>query len=285
MPELPEVETVRLGLQPVLAGERIVAARVNRKDLRFAFPERFAERLTGARVLRLDRRAKYILAPLDTAETWIIHLGMTGRFVIDDSEAAPGRFAHPASLDAKHGHVVIDLENGRRLTFHDARRFGSMDLVADADLPTYPPLALLGPEPLGPAFTAAYLLRRFAGRKPAVKVLLLDQRIVAGLGNIYVSEALHRAGIDPATSAGALKLPRLRRLVDAVRVVLEEAIEAGGSTLRDYARVGGEPGHFQHAFRVYGREGEPCLKPGCRGTIVRQVQGGRSTFSCPQCQR
>ena len=287
MPELPEVETVRRGLEPVLAGARLAKVRVNRADLRFAFPERFAERLQGARVLRLDRRGKYILAPLDRGETWIIHLGMTGRFriVLPSGVLDPGGFAHVASVAEPHAHVEIETDKGARLTFFDARRFGSMDLVADGDLTTYAPLAAMGPEPLSDDFDADYLLARFAGRRQAVKTLLLDQSIVAGLGNIYVCEALYRARIDPSTPAGGLSRARLKRLVLAVRAVLEAAISAGGSTLRDYAQVGGEPGLFQHAFQVYGREGEPCETRGCRGVIARQVQGGRSTFFCPRCQR
>lgn len=295
MPELPEVETVRRGLEPVLVGARLTAVDQRRPDLRFPLPERFAARLQGAAVEAVNRRAKYLLMPLSTGETWVTHLGMTGRFAIDTrverghdggGEAdAPGRFHNRAPVEERHAHLVLDTDRGDRVVFFDARRFGYMGLIPTAELAAHPWFEGLGPEPLGEGFSAAHLLRRFAGRIQAVKTALLDQRIVAGLGNIYVSEALHRAGIAPDTPAGRLSLPRLRRLVDAVRAVLEEAIEAGGSTLRDFANAEGELGYFQHRFRVYDREGAACTKPGCRGHVVRTVQGGRSTYACSACQR
>lgn len=287
MPELPEVETVRRGLEPALTGARLAKVEQRRPDLRFPFPDAFAARLTGARVEAVNRRAKYLLIPLDTDETWVTHLGMTGRFVVErlGDAAAPGRFHNAAPVEDKHAHLVVTTDRDARVTFFDARRFGYMGLIPSAELETHSWFAGLGPEPLGPEFTAAHLLRRFAGRVQAVKTLLLDQRIVAGLGNIYVSEALHRSGIAPETPGGRLALPRLKKLVVAVRAVLEEAIEAGGSTLRDFAGAEGDLGYFQYRFRVYDRAEQPCPKPRCRGVVRRTVQGGRSTFACPVCQR
>ncbi len=288
MPELPEVETVRRGLAPHLDGARLAHVEQRRPDLRFPLPPRFAERLTGARVGALARRAKYLLAPLDTGETLVAHLGMTGRFTVAEPTGEvvrPGEFVHAAGGSDKHDHLVIETEAGVRVTFNDARRFGYMDLLPSDGLERHAWFAGLGPEPLGDGFSAAHLLRAFTGRSQNVKATLLDQRVVAGLGNIYVCEALHRARIAPETPAGLLALPRLRRLADAVRAVLEEATAAGGSTLRDYRTAGGELGYFQHRFRVYGREGEPCAAPRCRGVVARVVQAGRSTFHCPACQR
>ncbi len=287
MPELPEVETVRRGLQPALEGARLVRVEARRPDLRFPLPDRFAARLRGARVEALARRAKYLLARLDTGETWITHLGMTGRFTVSTGEATatPGVFFHAASADPKHEHVVIETDAGVRIAFNDARRFGYMDLALAGEVEHGRWLGGLGPEPLSAAFDAAHLVRAFTGKRQNVKATLLDQRIVAGLGNIYVCEALHRARIAPATAAGDLRLPRLKRLVAAVREVLEEAIAAGGSTLRDYRNAEGDLGYFQHSFRVYGREESPCLTRGCRGVVERVVQAGRSTFHCPACQR
>jgi formamidopyrimidine-DNA glycosylase len=282
MPELPEVETVRRGLAPHLEGARIVRAVANRPDLRFPLPPRFAHRLTGARVEALERRAKYLLARLDTGETLICHLGMTGRFSV--AGRTPGVFEHAAGGDPKHDHVVIETDRGETVTFNDARRFGYMDLAPTADLARSRWLADVGPEPLGRDFDAAHLARAFQGKRQNVKVSLLDQRIVAGLGNIYVSEALHRARILPSTPAGDLSFARLKGLAKAVRAVLEDAIAAGGSTLRDYRAADGALGYFQHRFRVYGREDEPCLRPRCRGQVARSVQAGRSTFHCPACQ-
>ena len=283
MPELPEVETVRRGLQPSLERARLTRVEQRRPDLRFPLPERFAERLTGARVLRLDRRAKYLLAELDTGETWITHLGMTGRFTV--GTVAPGAFAHAAPTAERHEHLVFETGAGARIGYADARRFGYMGLVPTAQLEDDPWFRGLGPEPLGNAFSAAWLAEAFAGRSQNVKATLLDQRVVAGLGNIYVCEALHRSRISPLTPAGRIGRERLERLAVAVREVLAEAIEAGGSTLRDFANVEGDLGYFQHRFRAYGREGEPCVTPDCRGVVRRIVQAGRSTFYCPVCQR
>ena len=288
MPELPEVETVRRGLAPYLDGARLARVEQRRPDLRFPLPERFAQRLQGARVGALARRAKYLLAPLDTGETLVAHLGMTGRFTVAEPGAAPtqpGDFALAAGGSDKHDHLVLETDAGVRVTFNDARRFGYMDLVPTEGLAAHAWFAALGPEPLGDGFDAAHLARAFSGKAQNVKATLLDQRIVAGLGNIYVCEALHRARIDPVTPAGLLGAPKLRRLAQAVREVLEAAIAAGGSTLRDYRTAGGELGYFQHAFRVYGREGQPCAAPRCRGVVARVVQAGRSTFYCPACQR
>jgi formamidopyrimidine-DNA glycosylase len=286
MPELPEVETVRRGLAPHLEGARLARVDQRRADLRFSLPPNFAARLTGATVIRLDRRAKYLLAPLDTGETWVTHLGMTGRFTVEaDVTTRPGRFHNQIDEAEKHTHLVFETDRGARIGFNDARRFGYMDLIPTKELEDHPWFAGLGPEPLGPDFGPATLAAGFAGRKQSVKVTLLDQRIVAGLGNIYVCEALLRAGLSPTRAAGAVKPAEIKRLAGAVRVVLEEAILAGGSTLRDYRNIEGDLGYFQHSFRVYGREGEPCVKPGCVGTVHRIVQSGRSTFFCPGCQR
>jgi formamidopyrimidine-DNA glycosylase len=286
MPELPEVETVRRGLQPVLEGARLERVEARRPDLRFPLPAGFVQRLTGARIGPLGRRAKYLLAPLDRGDTLVMHLGMTGRFEIEGADRSrPGDFRLAAPADEKHAHVLFETEAGSRITFFDARRFGYMDLIETGRLDEHPWFKGLGPEPLGPEFDAAHLERAFKGRIQNVKATLLDQRVVAGLGNIYVCEALHRARISPTAPAGRLSRRRIAALVAAVKAVLEEAIEAGGSTLRDYARADGELGYFQHAFRAYGREHEPCPTPGCRGVIRRIVQGGRSTFYCPVCQR
>lgn len=283
MPELPEVETVRRGLEPHLSGARLKRVQQNRPDLRFPLPEHFVERLTGARITGLERRAKYLLAPLDTGETLVAHLGMTGRFTIESH--MPGAFNHAAGADPKHTHVVFETEAGTTVSYNDARRFGFMDLIATTSLTQHPWFASMGPEPLGPGFNTAQLARALEGRKQSIKVLLLDQRTVAGLGNIYVCEALNRAGIDPRRDGGDISRARLSKLVEVVREVLTEAVEAGGSTLRDYRSAEGALGYFQHRFRVYGREEEPCPTPGCTGVIKRIVQGGRSTFFCPRCQR
>ncbi|WP_096787103.1 bifunctional DNA-formamidopyrimidine glycosylase/DNA-(apurinic or apyrimidinic site) lyase [Rhodobacter sp. CZR27] len=283
MPELPEVETVRRGLEPVMSGQLIAEARVNRPDLRWPLPPRMAERLTGQRVLGLRRRSKYILADLGGGETLLIHLGMSGRMLI--SGAMIGGFVHDHPAPAKHDHVVLTMETGARVTFNDARRFGAMDLMPTEAAETHPLLAALGPEPLGNAFDEAYLVARLAGRRTPLKAALLDQRVVAGLGNIYVCEVLFRAGLAPDRLAGSLSEPRIAGLVPIIREVLSEAIAAGGSSLRDYRQADGELGYFQHTFRVYGREGLPCVTPGCGGTIGRIVQSGRSSFHCPLCQR
>ena len=283
MPELPEVETVRRGLAPVMEGQAIARADVRRPDLRWPLPQGMAARLTGARVERLGRRSKYLLADLSTGETLIVHLGMSGRMLV--SGARLGAFARDHPPAHAHDHVVLDMKSGARVTFNDARRFGAMDLVATAALDAHWLLRDIGPEPLGNAFHEDYLVARLKRRRMPVKAALLDQRIVAGLGNIYVCEALHRAGIDPRRRAGRIAARRVAALVPVIRAVLEEAIAAGGSSLRDYRRSDGELGYFQHGFRVYGREGMPCPAAGCAGTVRRIVQSGRSTFLCPRCQR
>lgn len=283
MPELPEVETVRRGLEPVMAGQVIAQADVRRPDLRWPLPLRMAERLTGARVTGLRRRSKYILADLDSGETLLIHLGMSGRMLV--SGAMLGQFHQDHPAPARHDHVVLDMASGARITFNDARRFGAMDLMSTATAEAHPLLASLGPEPLGNGFSESYLVSRLKGRNTPVKSALLDQKIIAGLGNIYVCEVLHRAGISPARLAGRISAARVATLVPIIRQVLAEAIEAGGSSLRDYRQADGELGYFQHRFRVYDREGEACSAPGCTGTIGRLVQSGRSSFHCPLCQR
>ncbi|MFZ1340797.1 MAG: bifunctional DNA-formamidopyrimidine glycosylase/DNA-(apurinic or apyrimidinic site) lyase [Paracoccaceae bacterium] len=283
MPELPEVETVRRGLLPVVEGRVIAHAQVNRPDLRWPLPERMAERLTGQRVLALRRRSKYLLADLSSGESLLVHLGMSGRMLV--SGVMLGEFHHDHPAPQKHDHVVLTMDNGARVTFNDARRFGAMDLVETAGAETHPLLSTLGPEPLGNAFDDAYLDAALKGRRTPIKSALLDQHLVAGLGNIYVCEVLFRAGISPRQLAGELPARRAASLVPIIREVLAEAIEAGGSSLRDHRQANGELGYFQHAFRVYDREGQPCSAPGCTGTIARIVQSGRSTFFCPGCQR
>lgn len=283
MPELPEVETVRRGLTPAMSGRRILRAEIRRPDLRWPFPERMKERLTGARIESLGRRSKYLLATLDRGETLIVHLGMSGRMQVDD--AATADFHHPVQNADKHDHVVFEMEGGARVTFNDPRRFGAMDLAETSRLDDHWLLARLGPEPLGNAFDEEHLVAAFRGRRTPVKTALLDQRIVAGLGNIYVCEALHRAGISPHRHAGRIAARRVRGVVPHIRETLLEAIDAGGSSLRDYRQADGELGYFQHAFRVYGREGAPCPTAGCDGTIRRTVQSGRSSFWCATCQR
>lgn len=270
MPELPEVETTVRGLEPVLRGRRLVSVEPRRADLRRAIPADLRQRLTGARVTGLGRRAKYGLIETDRGDTFVFHLGMSGRWRID-----------PAEIGA-HDHLLLETDEGRRLALHDPRRFGSLDLVATADLAAHPPFAAMGPEPLSDAFDGRCLARALAGRSAPIKAMLLDQRIVAGLGNIYACEALHMAGLAPGRAAGRIPLPRLDRLADAVKAVLAAAIDAGGSTLRDYARPSGELGYFAKQWRVYGREGEACR---CGGPIRRRVDSGRSTFFCPRCQR
>lgn len=297
MPELPEVETVRRGLEPALLGRRILRAEARRPDLRWPLPERFAERLAGRRVEALRRRSKYLLAELDDGMTWLTHLGMSGRFTIIAGAAAvrPGAFALAAPSAAlqesgpqeeagPHDHVIVETD-AARLVYTDARRFGAMDLWPSADIDAHPLLARLGPEPLGNAFHAQALAAALAGRSTSIKAALLDQRRVAGLGNIYVCEALWRARIDPRRHAGGLSRRSVDALVAAIRTVLEEAIEAGGSSLRDYRQASGDLGYFQHSFRVYDREGERCPREGCRGVVRRLVQNGRSSFFCGTCQR
>ena len=281
MPELPEVETVRRGLAPVMEGQRIARAEVNRPDLRWPFPLRMAERLTGAAVIRLRRRSKYILADLDTQDCLLIHLGMSGRMLISGDPL--GQFVHDHPAPEKHDHVVFHMESGARITFNDPRRFGAMDLFPTSG--SHKLLDVLGPEPFGNSFNEGHLIAAFKGKMTPVKSALLDQRIVAGLGNIYVCEALYRARISPMRKAGKISVPRVRALVPIVREVLSEAIEAGGSSLRDFKATDGELGYFQHSFDAYGREGEPCKRPDCTSTISRVVQSGRSSFYCPACQR
>jgi len=268
MPELPEVETTVRGLEHVLRGRRIARIEARRPDLRRALPVDLGQRLTGARVVGLGRRAKYGLINTDRGDTLVFHLGMSGHWRIDPSEIG------------KHDHLLIETDDDRRLALNDARRFGSLDLVRTEALGEWQPFKALGPEPL--EITPEELKRRLAGRSASIKLLLLDQSIIAGLGNIYVCEALYRAGIHPKRAGGSISLGRLRRLVPAIHDVLEEAIAAGGSTLRDFASPDGELGYFSKSFAVYDREGLPC---GCGGTVKRFVQGGRSTFYCPQCQR
>ncbi len=279
MPELPEVETVRTGLAPVMEGEKIVDAIINRPNLRFAFPSHFCKRLTGVRVLRLHRRAKYLLIDLSTDETLIAHLGMSGRFSIIPPDG-PAPDTNPA-----HDHVELTLSNHHRIIYNDPRRFGFMDLTPSATLEENRFLAGLGPEPMGNEFSSQWLAEKFTGKAQPVKATLLDQRVVAGLGNIYVCEALWRAGICPQTPARKIGQKRLERLTICVRDVIGEAIAAGGSTLRDFAASDGALGYFQHRFSVYGREGEPCLRDECTGKVKRIVQSGRSSFYCSTCQR
>jgi len=295
LPELPEVETVRTGLELVMRGRRFIHVEQRRKDLRFPLPERFAERLTGRKVSRLTRRAKYILMHLDRGEVLAVHLGMTGRFSVSrarrGSASQLGEFTHEHGSDTKHDHLVFTMSGGPVVTYNDARRFGYMTLIPEAELDHDAFFRGLGVEPMSGELDAAYLARRANGKKTDLKAFLMDQRIVAGLGNIYVCEALFRAGLNPWRGASSLAAKNGKptaaagRLVATVKAVLQDAIDAGGSTLRDYRQANGEVGSFQNAFAVYGREGEPCMKPGCRGTVRRKTQGGRSTFCCPACQR
>lgn len=282
MPELPEVETVRRGLTPALEGARLVNVEVRRPDLRWPFPERMAERLTGATIRALGRRSKYLLLHLDTGETLIVHLGMSGRMVVDDLQL--GTFHRDAGWLPQHDHVVFHTD-AHRVTFNDARRFGAMDLARTDALEEHWLIAKLGPEPMGNDFHEDHLIAAFHGKNTPVKTALLDQRIIAGLGNIYVNEALHRAGIAPTRKAGRIAPRRVATLVPIIRDVLGAAIKAGGSSLQDHRQTDGNLGYFQHSFRVYDREGAPCPNPGCTGDIRRIVQSGRSTFHCPTCQR
>ncbi len=294
MPELPEVETVRRGLEPAMVGARLLQVEQRRPDLRFPFPTDFRARLEGRRILALGRRAKYLVADLDSDDILVMHLGMTGRFTVEagpEPGARPGVFHHEAGGNAVHDHVVFRLSNGVVVTYNDARRFGFMNLVRQAEREIHPLFKGLGLEPLGNALSGETLARLFVGRTTPLKAALLDQRLIAGLGNIYVSESLHRAGLSPRRAAGTLATKTgaptaaAARLAASIRAVLEEAVAAGGSTLRDYAHTDGSLGYFQHAFRVYDREGEPCPTPGCSGVVRRVVQSGRSTFYCGACQR
>ncbi|MEM6622701.1 MAG: bifunctional DNA-formamidopyrimidine glycosylase/DNA-(apurinic or apyrimidinic site) lyase [Pseudomonadota bacterium] len=288
MPELPEVETVRRGLEPVLSGRRIVRAEQRRADLRWPLPERLAQRLTGRQILGLRRRSKWILVDLDGDETWMIHLGMTGRMLISGDDGGgeqPGQFVHDPGRHPEHDHVIVETDAGATITYNDVRRFGAMDLWRTSTLAEHPQLATLGPEPLGNSFNGAALESAFSGRQSPVKAVLLDQRTVAGLGNIYVCEALFRAGIHPRRIAASISAPRVHALAAEIVATLTEAIAAGGSSLRDYRQADGELGYFQHAFRTYGRDGEPCVLDSCNGKVLKIVQSGRSTFYCSKCQR
>lgn len=283
MPELPEVETVRRGLEPAMIGQIIAQADINRPDLRWPFPAQMKERLEGKRVKQLRRRSKYILADLDSAESLLIHLGMSGRMTVSGHRI--GDFYHDHPAPQKHDHVVLHLENGARITFNDARRFGAMDLLETATAESYWLIKDIGPEPLGNDFHEEYLVRRLKNKKSPIKTALLDQNIVAGLGNIYVCEVLFRAGIHPNRKADKISKARVGAMVPIIRDVLAEAIASGGSSLRDYRQADGELGYFQHGFQVYDREGEKCVNPSCGKEIRRIVQSGRSSFFCAQCQR
>jgi formamidopyrimidine-DNA glycosylase len=275
MPELPEVETIRRSLERAMPGRRITAARTHRADLRRPFPPELAARITGRKIERLDRRAKYLIIVLDGGLDVLVHLGMSGRILVGEAKGEPG----------KHEHFTVDLDDGRRVSLHDPRRFGVVDLVAAKDLDAHALLRNIGPEPLSPAFTGAVLAAALKGSKTSIKAALLDQRRVAGLGNIYVCEALFRSHISPKRSAGKVSRAQADALVDAIKAVLKDALKAGGSTLRDHRLPSGELGYFQHHFQVYDCEGKPCPTRGCKGHIRRIVQGGRSTFFCATCQK
>lgn len=297
MPELPEVETVRRGLAPVLEGARIIRVEQRRADLRRPFPERFVQRLQGATATAIGRRAKYLTVELSTGEVLLAHLGMSGSFRIRSSAEidTPGNFHHGRDKSSAHDHVVLHLEGPHlsaptSITYNDPRRFGFMDLVPREHLADHPSLASLGIEPLGNELSAELLARLFSGKNTPLKSALLDQSLIAGLGNIYVCEALWRAGLDPRAPAGSsvtdgcAPSAGLSALADAIRSVLEEAVAAGGSSLRDHRRTNGDLGYFQHSFAVYDREGEPCARPTCTGVVERVTQSGRSTFFCQSCQ-
>jgi formamidopyrimidine-DNA glycosylase len=293
MPELPEVETVRRGLQPVMEGSKILKAEARRKDLRFPFQRDFVARLEGQTVTGLGRRAKYLMADLGSGDVLLMHLGMSGSFrVIGNADGkTPGKFHHPRSEDRAHDHVVFHMSSGASVVFNDPRRFGYMKIIARDALEAEPLLKGLGPEPLGNEFDAHMLAGACAGKKTSLKAALLDQRVVAGLGNIYVCEALYRSQLSPRRSAATLATRKseptdhARRLVDAIHGVLNQAIEAGGSSLRDHRQTSGELGYFQHSFQVYDREGETCQTAKCGGIVKRFTQNGRSTFWCPKCQK
>jgi formamidopyrimidine-DNA glycosylase len=297
VPELPEVETVMRGLEPALVGQTIAKAEIRRKNLRFPFPERFSDRLTGRRIERLERRAKYILAFLDDNNVWLSHLGMTGQFTVFGRDGSGQNLAdfyfQNGAQEAgcgTHDHVVLTLQNGTMIVYTDPRRFGIMDLIANSDLQRHKLLANIGVEPLSNKLNAAFLAERFAGKKAPLKASLLDQKYIAGLGNIYVCEVLYRAGLKPMRKSSTLSrhgrpTQKGEKLVSCIRACLSEAIIAGGSTLKDYKHTDGGEGSFQQRFDVYDREGEPCNTVGCSGKIRRIVQSGRSTFYCPKCQK
>lgn len=292
MPELPEVETVRRGLEPVLAGAVIDHVEARRPDLRFPLPTDFAARLTGRRITALGRRAKYLTADLDDGMVLVMHLGMSGSFrILDGGETVPGEFHHARGKLAAHDHVVFALKSGARVIYNDPRRFGFMTLVARGEIEAHPLFRYLGMEPLGNRLDGASLAAALSGKRTSLKSALMDQRLIAGLGNIYVCEALHRAALSPRRIAATLAradggaTARSARLAEAIRTVLEDAVRAGGSSLRDHVQANGELGYFQHSFRVYDREGAPCPRAGCSGTVRRIVQTGRCTFFCPVCQR
>ena len=276
MPELPEVETVMRGLAKALTGRRLARVEQRRPDLRFPLPERFAARLEGRRIAGFGRRAKYILAELDDGVTWLSHLGMSGRMMLGEG---------PAPVPDRHDHLIVETDDGQHLIYRDARRFGFMDLIGAGELDDHPRLAGLGIEPLGPELTGRRMRGLFAGRRAPLKAALLDQRRIAGLGNIYVCEALNRARLDPDRPSGGLSAAEAGALARAVRETLEEAVAAGGSSLRDYVQASGELGYFQHSWRVYGREGSPCPCGRKGATVRRSVRSGRSTFFCPVCQK
>jgi len=295
MPELPEVETVRRGLAPVMEGARFTKVEARRPDLRRPLPKDFVKRLEGRTVTGLGRRAKYLLADLSSGDVLLMHLGMSGSFRVAEEDGAkgtktPGRFHHPRSDERAHDHIVFHMSSGARIAFNDPRRFGLMLLVPRRELADHPLMKEIGPEPLGNEFDAAMLAAACRGKKTSLKAALSDQKVVAGLGNIYVCEALFGAHLSPKRMASTIAdrkgapNERAERLVDAIKAVLNDAIKAGGSSLRDHRRTDGELGYFQHHFRVYDREGERCVTPGCKGTVKRIVQGGRSTFFCPVCQ-
>ncbi len=301
MPELPEVEIVRRGLLPALEGKAFASVEQHRPDLRFPLPEDFPARLRGRKVLRLERRGKYLLAHLSGGDVLLMHLGMTGCFTVHEPSAR-NRRPLPATVNGgvdtsgdrlrgTHDHLVFHMRGGATVTYNDPRRFGFMMLIPEAELAEHPLLHHLGVEPLGSGLSAEYLAQRARGKRVNLKAFLSDQRIIAGLGNIYVCEALYRAGLSPKRGAATLgdkngkPNDRARDLVKAIRAVLEDAIKAGGSTLRDYRNADGELGYFQHSLAVYGREGKPCQRKGCGGVVKRIVQAGRSTFYCPRCQR
>ncbi len=293
MPELPEVETVRRGLEPAMTGARLLRVEQRRGDLRFPFPQDFVQRLEGRTIVSMGRRAKYLLADLDSSDVLIMHLGMSGSFRIEDAKGTqtPGEFHYDRSRDPAHDHVVFHLSNGRVVIYNDPRRFGFMDIVARNDIATSKHFRNVGIEPLGNELDGAFLAQKFAGKKTPLKAALLDQSLIAGLGNIYVCESLHRAGLSPRRAAGTLAkkngspTEKAGALAAIIRAVLEEAIVAGGSSLRDHRQADGTLGYFQHSFRSYDREGQPCTNPNCKGSIRRIVQSGRSTFYCASCQR